>query len=68
MTDSSPNTQQVLDALREAVRQALDRKKRLGQYAVVWRDGQLVYIGEDAPTRASPAPGSHDKIPNQSVL
>jgi hypothetical protein len=27
----------------------LDRKKRLGQYAVVWQDGQPTIIGGDKP-------------------
>lgn len=39
----------VLESLREAVAQALDRKKRLGQYAVVWQDGQPTIIGDDKP-------------------
>ena len=39
----------VLEALRRAVTQALDKKKRLGQYAVIWRDGKPVMSGEDAP-------------------
>ena len=36
--------QQALDALRSAVAEALERKRRLGQYAVIWRDGQAVRI------------------------
>ena len=36
--------QQALDALRRAVAEALERKRRLGQYAVIWRDGQAVRI------------------------
>ena len=43
--------QRALDALRTAVAEALDRKRRLGQYAVIWRDGHVVRInpGDDAP-------------------
>jgi hypothetical protein len=43
--------QRALDALRAAVADALDRKRRLGQYAVIWRDGHVVRInpGDDAP-------------------
>ena len=44
----SPEDQQILDALRKAVAEALDRKQRLGQYAVVWREGRPVIIGEKA--------------------
>lgn len=39
----------MLDSLQKAVAQALEKKRRLGQYAVVWRDGKPVTIGEDAP-------------------
>ena len=54
MTDPaqhSPSTQSqlMLEALQRAVTQALDRKKRLGQYAVIWRDGKPALIGDDAP-------------------
>jgi hypothetical protein len=31
-----------LEALRKAANNALERKERLGQYAVVWRDGKPV--------------------------
>ncbi len=44
MTRLSPYDQRALDALRRAVAEALDRKRRLGQYAVVWRDGRAVRI------------------------
>lgn len=44
MRDMSPKNQQALDALRSAVAEALDRKRRLGQYAVIWRDGRAVRI------------------------
>jgi len=29
----------ILDTLQDAVSKALDKKRRLGQYAVVWKDG-----------------------------
>ena len=41
--------EQVLQALRLAVKEELDRKRRLGHYAVLWRDGQVVLEGSDAP-------------------
>lgn len=34
----------ALMALRRAVANALERKRWLGQYAVVWRDGQVVRL------------------------
>lgn len=38
-----------LKALKRAVDQALERKRLLGQYAVFWRDGRVVFDGPDAP-------------------
>ena len=38
---------QALDALRKAVAEALERKRRLGQDAAIWRDGQVVRIEGD---------------------
>jgi hypothetical protein len=49
MTTSSPETQKILEALTKAVEKALERKRRLGHYAVIWHDGKPVCIGEDAP-------------------
>lgn len=46
----SPEGQQQLEALRRAVGKALEKKRRLGQYAVIWQDGKPVIIGEDAPS------------------
>jgi hypothetical protein len=45
---------QALDALKRAVSEALERKRKLGQYAVVWRDGRSVCIGPDAPPLCYP--------------
>ncbi len=59
---------QGLDSLRQSVDEALERKRRLGQYAVFWRDGRVVCEGPDAPEpekRLNPAktprqPGNDD--------
>jgi len=53
MSQVSQEDQKILDALRRAVGAALDRKRRLGQYAVVWKNGKPVMIGADADKRAS---------------
>jgi len=37
---TSIETQSVLAALQTAVRKALERKRRLDQYAIVWKDGK----------------------------
>lgn len=44
--------------MKQAVAKALDKKRRLGQYAVFWEDGKPVLIGEDAPQTLS---GQEDK-------
>ena len=42
--------QEALDALQRAVTRALERKRRLGQYAVFWENGRVIFDGPDAPT------------------
>ena len=44
-----PETQTALETLRKVAAETLDRKRRLGHYAVIWQDGKPVAIGEDAP-------------------
>ncbi|MDT8445120.1 MAG: hypothetical protein RQ722_12560 [Desulfuromonadales bacterium] len=45
----SKEGQILLNSLQKAVTEALEKKRRLGQYAVVWRDGKPLVTGEDAP-------------------
>ena len=52
MTKLSPEDQQALDCLRRAVTKALERKRRLGHYAVIWRDGRVVKIMPEDYTSA----------------
>ena len=47
MTHDDDYEAKALDALQRAVAKALDRKRRLGQYYVVWRDGRAARIGPD---------------------
>lgn len=49
MAELDEFTRQGLECLREAVAEALERKRKLGQYAVFWRDGRVVFEGPDAP-------------------
>lgn len=49
MIDNRDYEERALHALQQAVADALERKRRLGQYAVFWRDGRVVCIGPDAP-------------------
>lgn len=49
----SPQAQVMLKALQTAVAKILDKKQKLGQYAVIWQNGQPVQTGSDAPKVAS---------------
>ena len=51
MSELDEFTRQGLESLRKSVAEALERKRRLGQYAVFWRDGRVVFDGPDAPDR-----------------
>ena len=59
MTTLSAEDQQVLDTLRSAVAEALERKRRLGQYAVIWHDGKAVRIGADDELSGQPEPSGN---------
>lgn len=52
-TSPSPEGQRQLESLRRAVSNTLEKKRRLGQYAVVWRDGKAVRIGPEAVDEAT---------------
>lgn len=58
MNKLSKDDELALAALRRAVANALERKRRLGQYAVVWRDGQTVRVPpEQLGSTGAYAPG-----------
>lgn len=49
-TTPDPVGTRTLAVLRQAVGEALDRKRRLGQYAVFWQDGKVVRVeAKDLP-------------------
>ena len=50
------DTQAMLDSLRHAVAKTLERKRRLGHYAVLWDGKKPVLDGEDAPAELKPKP------------
>ena len=57
MSNLSRDDQRALDALRSAVAEALERSRRLGQYAVIWEDGRIVRIEpDDEPSSTRPEP------------
>ena len=39
----------MLKALQTAVTNSLDKKQKLGQYAVIWQNGRPEQTGGDAP-------------------
>lgn len=45
-------SQILLDTLKRVATRTLERKRRLGHYAMLWKDGKLVLRGEDAPDTA----------------
>lgn len=66
-TTPSDEGKQMLETLRQAIGKAFERKKRLGQYAVIWKDGRPVMRGEDAlyadEKRPSDDQDNRNKIP-----
>lgn len=46
---NNPTVQSTQKALKKAVEAALERKKKLGQYNVMWKENKIVTQGEDAP-------------------
>jgi|GEM_PF-715394 len=49
---------ELLETLKQSVAKALERKRRLGQYAVTWQDGRPVVMGDDAPGQIEEPPRS----------
>ncbi|WP_432743406.1 hypothetical protein ABXJ76_01420 [Methylobacter sp. G7] len=45
----SPDTQAMLDCLRQVVSKTLERKRRVGQYSVEWTGKAPFAVGDDAP-------------------
>lgn len=48
-TTPSRECQIILDTLQQAVTKALEKKRRLSQYAVIWQNGKPMVSSEDAP-------------------
>ena len=47
---ASENSQRILNSLEKAVKDALEKKRRLGQYAVIWDGDKPVEL---KPVRAT---------------
>ncbi len=48
-TQPSKHSELVLNALKQAASNEIEKKRRLGQYVVLWENDAIVYKGEDAP-------------------
>jgi hypothetical protein len=46
MKEMTQKAQEILDVLQKVATDTLERKRRLGEYAVVWQDNKPVIIGE----------------------
>ena len=46
-TAPSEEGRMLLETLQKVVMETLEKKRRLGQYAVIWRDGKPVETGGD---------------------
>lgn len=57
MKQVSIQAKQGLLALQRAVIDAYDKKRRLGQCAIIYRNGRVMAVGEDAPDSLKPGPG-----------
>lgn len=55
ITSAPPSAQAnaMLRALQTAVAKSLEKKQKLGQYAVVWQNGHPLQTGADAPKTKS---------------
>ncbi|MGI6302693.1 MAG: hypothetical protein ACOX52_16785 [Verrucomicrobiota bacterium] len=49
ITTPSPEGQKQLETLRQVADRTLEKKRRLGQYAVIWKDGKPVTTCADVP-------------------
>lgn len=46
----SEKSLKILESLKKSVTETLERKRRLGHYAVIWDGKKPVQRGDDAPT------------------
>ena len=47
--EPSEKAKVILAALQDAVTAELEKKRRLGHYAVLWDGEKPVFVGDDAP-------------------
>ncbi len=66
MTALQQHSRQVRESLRRAVSKAMETKRRLGQYAVIYRDGKPVRLNPEhiGKTQESLAMALHPDFPD----
>lgn len=64
-TTPTPQAQTMLKSLQSAVTKSLERKRKLGQYAVTWQNGAPVLTGEDAPLQVDALADPLEKRPRK---
>ena len=62
----SQDSLKTLECLRQAVAKALERKRLLNQYAVVWEDGKPAIIGNMSEAEKAKILGRFDAKPEAS--
>lgn len=55
MSELSDQTQIMWATLKKVAADTLERKRRLGEYAVIWQDGKPVFTEGDAPEQQARA-------------
>lgn len=60
MKSPSADSQKMLNTLKIAVNKALEKKKRLGQYAVIWADDKPVVINKPLSQTSDLTPQRQD--------
>lgn len=60
MTALDADTQRLLTSLQKTATDILEQKRRLGHYAVIWKEGAPLAIGEDAPSQETQLAGTHN--------
>jgi len=48
-TQPSENSQKILESLKNTAINTLETKQKLGQYAVIWKDNQICFEGQNTP-------------------
>lgn len=68
MKTPAPDTLDMLRTLKNAVAETLERKRRLGHYAVLWKDSKIVFTEGDRDSAEASNMGTvHELKENPSL-